>query len=106
MGQTIEITNTVLLDEVALIDTDRSLTGQDGEAYASAAEAGAGSTLPAGLATRLFATDDRIEHVYVFSNTLSVRRAGGWDDGAVETAAAVIRAFFVYYGEDENAGDD
>lgn len=97
MGQTIEIIQAVRQGETALFDTDRSLGGQDGETFSTAAEAEAGATFPARLATRLFAADAAIAQVFVLSNTVSVRRAGGWDDASVEEARAVLAGFFRFY---------
>lgn len=98
MGQLIEVESTQIGD-VAVFDTDRSITGQDGTAYASVAEAEAGADFPDELAARLFRLDAAIDHVFVASNQVVVRRTGGWDPDATTTAADVIRQFFVYYPE-------
>ncbi len=97
MGQTISIQRTVRLGDVALFDTDRTLGGQDGETFASLAEAEAGTTYPARLATRLFGVDDRLEKVFVASNTVSAQRRGGWDDQSAEAAIQVMTGFFRFY---------
>ncbi len=48
--------------------------------------------------------DDRISHVYTLSNTVTVTRAGGWEEESLEKATATIRNLFVYYEEpDEEA---
>lgn len=99
MGQLIEV-EAQAIGEVAVFDSDRSLTGQDGDEFASREEAEGGSDFPAGLAARLFA-DDAVEHVFVMSNGVSVKRAGGWDGPALQAAAAVIRNFFVFYEENQ-----
>lgn len=97
MGQTIGILRTVRLGDVALYDTDRTLGGQEGETFASRAEAAAANTYPARLAVRLFDADDRLERVFVASNTVSLQRRGGWDDQVAEAAAAVMTGFFRFY---------
>lgn len=104
MGQRIENAFT-LMGDVAIFSGDRSLGGQEGETFSSPAEAAAGGTYPAMLASRLFETDDAIDHVYIFSNDVIVRRAGGWDDRALETTGDTLEGLFVFYtgreGEDE-----
>jgi hypothetical protein len=97
MGQTIEILRTSTVDYVLVIDTDRTLAGQDGEAFSGAERARAGNTFPARLATRLFDSDAAIDHVFVMSNTVSVRRPAGWPEPSVEAAAKVVSEFFVFY---------
>jgi hypothetical protein len=97
VGQKIEISNSVTLGDVAVFDTDRSLSGQDGERYRSVDEAANGSTYPAGLAGRLFADVDGVKSVYVTSNLVTIERAGGWDDDSLERASSVISGFFAYY---------
>ena len=96
MGQTITVEASVV-GEVAVFDTNRSLTGQDGGEFADAEAAKEAPGFDAELAARLFAADTAVAHVYVLSNALTVRRDGGWDDGAVDRASAVIRDFFVFY---------
>ena len=96
MGQTITVESNVV-GEVAVFDTNRSLTGQDGGEFASREDAAAGDGFDAELADRLFAADAEVSHVYVLSNALTVQRAGGWDDASVESASQVIRDFFVFY---------
>ena len=101
MGQTIELKSTVLGD-TALFDTDRSISGQDGQGFDSAGKAGADPTAAGRLAARVFESDAEIDHVFVLSNQVTVRREGGWNDEAVDRAAAAIRDSFVFY--DENRG--
>ncbi len=96
MGQTITVESRVVGD-VAIFDTNRSLTGQDGVGFGSADEAAAGDDFGAELAERLFAADGDIQHVWVQSNAATVRRSGGWPGPALEAAAAVISEFFVFY---------
>jgi hypothetical protein len=98
MGQTITVSAAVV-DDVAVFDTNRSLTGQDGGEFAAAEEAAAAAGFDAELAARLFGSDPAIEHVYVLSNALTVRRSGGWDDSSLDAAGDVIREFFVFYSD-------
>ncbi len=104
MGQEMSVAPQAVGD-VAIFDTNRSITGQDGSTYASADEAAAGDDFGAALAARLFAADNRIDHVWVQSNVATVRRRDGWDDVALAATADVIGQFFVYYGP-EGAGDE
>jgi hypothetical protein len=101
MGQTIEV-KSVVLGEVALFDTDRSLTGQDGQGFESITAARSGTALAAHLCAALFGSDAAIDHVYVLSNQVTVRRTGGWSDESTGKAAVVIADFFVFY--EENRG--
>ena len=98
MGQLIEVDH-LLLGDVAVFDTDRSLSGQEGETYANAAAAASSGTFPGGVATALFATVPSIMSVYVFSNTLSVRRSGGWTEEQAGAAAGIIRNSLVHYAQ-------
>lgn len=99
MGQAIKVTSAVVVADVVMFDTDRSLSGQDGETYASADAARAGSTFPAELAERLFETDPAIAHVFVYSNVISVKRTKAWDDAAVADSRQVVENFFIVYEE-------
>jgi hypothetical protein len=101
MGQTIEV-ESVVLGEVALFDTDRTMTGQDGRAFGSVAAAQGETTTSARLAVALFAGDAAIDHVFVLSNQVTVRRTGGWSDEVVGRSAEIIRNFFIFY--EENRG--
>ncbi|MDH3306501.1 MAG: hypothetical protein OEO77_03125 [Acidimicrobiia bacterium] len=100
MGQSIKVAEAVIAGDVAMFDTDRSLSGQDGENFASARDAAGAATFPAELATRLFAADASVDNVYVFSNAISVRRRGGWADGAADAVARLISNFFIVYPEE------
>jgi len=105
MGQKIELRSTTVLGDVALYDTDRSITGQDGRSYASGEEAGEGDDFPDRLAAEIFGADAAVTHVFVASNQVSVRRDGGFDGGAADAIGRVIGDFFVFYAEgDEPAG--
>ncbi|MDH4117029.1 MAG: hypothetical protein OEX04_01405 [Acidimicrobiia bacterium] len=97
MGQTIEINGTNVVDHVLIIDTDRSLAGQVGESFSGVEAARAQSTFPARLAVRLFEADPSVDHVFVMSNTVSVRRPQDWNDGAVILASSVVSEFFRFY---------
>ena len=96
MGQLIEV-DRLLLGDVAVFDTDRSLSGQEGETYDSAAAADASDTYPGRLAGALFAELPSIESVYVFSNTISIKSSGGWEDEQADAATWIIRNSLVYY---------
>lgn len=99
MGQTIEV-RTQVIDDVALLIGDRSITGQDGDAFDADDGIVEPATLPAAFAAHLFDCDRAIRHVFVASNVATVRRAGGWDDATLDRAAEVLRDFFRYYPDD------
>jgi hypothetical protein len=96
MGQPIKVSTTVLGD-VMLVDTDRSITGQEGTAYTSADGAAADGRLPGRLAGRLYEADDSIAGVFVASNQVVIRRTDGWDEAAAETVSGIVEGFFVFY---------
>lgn len=96
MGQPIEVAATRLGD-VVMFDTDRSITGQDGAAFESRETAEADSSFPGQLAARLFVADGGIDHVFVASNQVVVRRSVGWSDDAVDEVGRVISDFFLFY---------
>lgn len=105
MGQKIELRSTTVLGDVALYDTDRSVTGQDGTSYASPEEASEGDDFPDRLAAEIFAADDAVSHVFIASNQVAVRRDGGWAGSTSDAVGDVIRDFFVFYAEgDEPVG--
>jgi hypothetical protein len=97
VGQTIEILGTAMVDAVLVVDTDRTLGGQDGEAFSGPEQAATSSTFPARLAARLFEADPEIDHVFVLSNTVTVRRPSGWDDASVDGTAGTVSRFFRVY---------
>ena len=97
MGQTIEILKTTVIDHVLVIDTDRTLAGQDGERYGDAGTARDGTSFPAQLSLRLLEADPAIDHVFVMSNTVSARRPDGWPDEQAGVAAAIVAEFFRFY---------
>ena len=108
MGQTIQIWDANVVADMLLVSTDRSLTGQDGETYRPSTPTIGTPTngdpvepdaiFPAQLAARLFQSDSSIDHVYVMSNVLSIRRQGGWDDASVASTRDVVASFFLFYG--------
>jgi hypothetical protein len=100
MGQTIQV-EALVMGNVALFDSDRTLTGQDGQGFSSPSD---GALTPPGeLARRLFEIDDGIDHVFVLSNQVTVRRREGWEDANLQAAKEVIRDFFVFYQENRGA---
>ncbi len=107
MGQLIEVTATVVDGDVVILDTDRSVTGQGGTGYDSAAAAGADERFPGRLAARIFAFDEAVDHVFVGSNGVVVRRATEWDDAAISAVSATVSEFFLHYDADTSeAGDE
>ena len=96
MGQEIQVTATVM-DDVLVMDADRSISGQDGAGFESADEAAAVESFPAMLATKLFESDDSINHVFAGSNGVVIRRTGGWDTLSEGNALLVVKNFFVFY---------
>lgn len=99
MGQKIEVASTVV-DDIAMFDTDRALTGQDGIGFSSSAELTL-DEFPAMLADRLFTGVPGIDHVFVASNQVVVRRPHGWDDQVVATAEQIIANFFLFYPDED-----
>lgn len=97
MGQQIEVLSTQTVGDVLLIDTDRSLGGQDGEAYENPDAARSAATFPARLSARLMDLDSRIDRVFTLSNTLTVRRPGGWRPEQVERVSGSVSEFFLFY---------
>lgn len=99
MGQPITISGTTVDGPVAAFHTDRGITGQDGVSFGSAGDASEAGSFPGELASRLFGSDESIEHVFVASNQVVAKRDGGWDDSALEAAASIVTAFFVFYAD-------
>jgi hypothetical protein len=97
LGQTIEINRTTVIDKVLMIDTDRTLAGQDGEAYGGIEAARRKATFPARLAVRIFESAAGIDHVFVMSNQVSVRRFAGWDDEQAVAVSRIVSEFFRVY---------
>lgn len=100
LGQKIEVLSTHTVGDVLLIDTNRTLGGQDGEGYEDPAAARSGMTFPAQLSARLMDLDPQINRVFTLSNTLTVRRQGGWARGEVERVSESVSEFFLYYTGD------
>lgn len=88
-----------VVDEVAMFDTDRSLTGMQGEAYSTLDEARSANTYPSQLAERIMLDDGSVLGVYVYSNVVSVNRSGGWNDQSTAKTSDVIKNFFIVYDE-------
>lgn len=101
MGQTIEV-KSVVLGKVALFDTDRTMTGQDGHGFEPGVADEDGTTTAGRLAGELFAGDAAIDHIFILSNQVTVRRTDGWSKERADETAALIRDFFVFY--DDNRG--
>ncbi len=97
MGMPIAVQPARIVGEVAVFDTDRSLTGQDGVGYPDPTSAAESDIAPARLAQRLFAADKTVTNVFVASSQVVVRRGGGWDTVASDAAGAIIAGFFVHY---------
>jgi hypothetical protein len=104
MGQNVEILDTVVLGDVLLINTDRSLTGQDGHIITPATEDG--HAVPGWLARRLFDLDLGIDHVYVLQNTVTVRRPGGWDEESAAKVGEVTMHFLRHYPDVVGADEE
>lgn len=98
MGQNVEIKKTTSFGDVLVIDTDRSFTGQDGHTITPESER---HGVPGRLADRLFALDLSIDHVYVLQNTVTVRRAGGWDEDNAGVVSDVTGSFLRHYEDEE-----
>lgn len=99
MGQTIEINRVTIIDKVLMVDTDRTLAGQDGEAYGGVEAARRSPTFPGRLAVRIFEADGDVDHVHVMSNQVAARRFAGWDDATVAAISTVVSDFFRVYPE-------
>ena len=97
MGQPMQVFSKTVVDTIAMFATDRGVTGQEGVSVTRDAEAS--DEFPLSLAAELVAADDDVDHVFVASNQVVVRRGGGWDDLLLDAIAAVITGFFVFYDE-------
>ncbi len=96
MGQ--QITASVTrIDDLLVLDTDRSVSGQDGAGFSAVSETEGDDSFPARLAARLLESDDQINHVFTASNTIVVRRTGGWNPAAEAGAVDIVESFFVFY---------
>ncbi|MEN8239068.1 MAG: hypothetical protein ABFR53_07700 [Actinomycetota bacterium] len=97
MGQSIVIKSTENVDDSIIVTMNRSLTSQVGEGYDSQAAADAGDSFGALLAARLFDADGSIDRVYVASNTVVLKRPGGWDEASVSSVSGAIEDLFLFY---------
>ncbi len=104
MGKTISVDGTTLLGEVLMVSFDRSLSGQDGESFGP--DTGDTGTIPAQLATRLFGLGIDVDHVYVMSNAVSVRRPKGWDDSSLGAVTDTVVNFFRFYTGPEAGSEE
>ena len=96
MGQRIQTTTTIIGD-VLLLDGDRAVTGQDGTVYPSAEAAAADERFPGRLAAELFGADPGVDHVFIASSQIVIRRPAGWDEEAVGAVQRVVEGFFIFY---------
>jgi hypothetical protein len=103
MGQDVEIRNTATVGEVLVIDTDRSFTGQDGQAIGPELK---GQGVPLQLAKRLFGLELGIDHVFVLQNAVTVRRPGGWDADTAEAVTETTHSFLRFYPDELAAAEE
>jgi hypothetical protein len=96
MGQTVVVNQVKEAGDILLIDTDRSFTGQDGQAMSPDKP---GHAVPGTLADRLFELGIGIDHVYVLQNTVTVRRPSGWDEASKEAVSSIVESFLLFYPE-------
>jgi hypothetical protein len=96
MGQRIVVEQPVVVGDVVIFETDRSLTSMAGAGFESQQAAEDASGFAADLARRMYAADEALTQVYVYSNTIVARRDGGWDDG-LDAASRIVEEFFLYY---------
>jgi hypothetical protein len=94
VGQTVVINKVAEMGEMLIIDTDRSLTGQDG---VSMTPDDPGDAVPGRLGERLFGLGLGIDHVYVLQNTVTVRRPGGWDVQSKSAVLLTVESFLLHY---------
>ncbi|HSR44657.1 MAG TPA: hypothetical protein VLT15_05410 [Acidimicrobiia bacterium] len=97
MGQKIEIASSTTIGDVAVFDTDRTLSGQDGERYRSLDETEGRTTYPAGVARAILSGDGAVQSVYITSNVVTIERRGGWDEESITEAGRLISDFFLFY---------
>lgn len=98
MGQDVQINSTVTMDDVLIIDTDRSFTGQDGQAITTDVQ---GVGVPGVLATEIFDLNLGVDHVFVLQNSVTVRRPDGWDATSQGAVVDITRSFLRYYSDEE-----
>jgi len=97
VGQSIAIKGTEVVDDSVIVTMNRSLTSQVGEGYDSLEAAEAGDSFGAMLARRIFEADESIDRAYVASNTVVLRRSGGWDDARISSISTAIEDLFLFY---------
>ncbi len=97
MGQHIVVQEPVVVGDVAIFVTDRSLTGMAGIRFESASDAEGKEGIPARLAARLYAVDEALRQVYVAADTVVVRRVVGWNDAQLAAVAGALEELFVFY---------
>lgn len=94
MGQAVVINRSVEMGDLLIIDSDRSLTGQDGVALTPGAR---GEAVPGRLAERIFDLDPEIDHLFVLQNTITMRRRGGWDEATKSAVLSLVEGFLLFY---------
>ena len=95
MGQPIEVSEPIVAGDVLVLDTNRSISGQDGAGFAR--DDDPIDSAPGVLAARIFERDDSVDHVFVASAQVVARRPGGWDSESIEAVTHVVAGFFVFY---------
>ncbi len=98
MGQDVEIRAVTEVGEVIIVDTDRSFTGQDGEAITPDTP---GRGVPGILAERLFDLGVGIDYVFVQQNQVTMRRQGSWDAESAARVTELTQRFLRFYDEEE-----
>jgi ferredoxin--NADP+ reductase len=97
LGQSI-VVETQVIGNVAVLTGNRSLTGQDGEAFSSPGDGDMAGTSASLLAARLFDGDPAIDHVFAQMHVVVVRRNEGWDATSLKGATRTFETLFVYWG--------
>lgn len=92
----------VELGEVLLLDTNRSFTGQDGQAISPESP---GSGVPGLLARRIFELGLGIDHVYVLQNQVTLRRPTGWDEEVRREVVETTRYFLRHYPDADGSSN-
>lgn len=88
------IRDLAVLGDTLLIDTDRSLTGQDGQTLTADFP---GDSVLGRLAVALFGLGVGIDHVHVLQNTISVRGSSAWDEAAIDQVRQATGNFLRFY---------
>lgn len=96
MGQPIEELERTSVGDVLVFTLDRNLTSMATRSFDEEPTAGT-DDYTAALAARVFAADSAVTRVYAAANALQVTRAGGWNNDAEATVAAVITNLYRYY---------